>query len=167
VSSAPIADADAAVQLDEVVREWATQWCDGGVLREIAHNPSPDDRGQYHWLIRLRGEEKDIIALWLTLRQRTVHLETEVMAAAEENREVLYRYLLVKNAELRGLRLAIGPEEGIYLMAEIPVGELSVERLDELVGAHVVYVDEIFPTAMSIGLASLYRRRRPGGAATL
>jgi hypothetical protein len=52
-------------------------------------------------------------------------------------------------------------------MAEIPVGELSVERLDELVGAHVVYVDEIFPTAMSIGLASLYRRRRPGGAATL
>jgi hypothetical protein len=23
------------------------------------------------------------------------------------------------------------------------------------------YVDEIFPTAMSMGLASLYRRRRP------
>lgn len=167
MSSAPIADADAATQLDEIVGEWATQWRDGGVLREIAHNPLPDDRGQYHWLIRLRGEEKDVIALWLTLRQRTVHLETQVMPAAEENSEALYRYLLVKNAELRGLRLAIGPEDGIYLMAEVPAGELNVERLDELVGASVIYVDEIFPTAMSIGLASLYRRRRPGGAATL
>jgi hypothetical protein len=167
VSSAPIADADAAAHIDQVVDQWARQWRDGDVLREITHNPLPDDRGHYHWLIRLRGEEKDVIALWLTLRQRNVHLETEVMAAAEENREALYRYLLVKNAELRGLRLAIGPEDGIYLMAEIPAGELSVERLDEVVGASVVYVDEIFPSAMSIGLASLYRRRRPGGAATL
>jgi hypothetical protein len=167
VSSAPIADADAAAQLDRIVGEWATQWRDGGVLRETAHNAQPDDRGQYHWLIRLRGDEKDVIAVWLTLRQRTVHLETQVMPAAEENREALFRYLLVKNAELRSMRLAIGPEDGIYLMAEVPVGELNVERLDELVGASVVYVDEIFPTAMSIGLASLYRRRRPKGAATL
>jgi hypothetical protein len=167
VTSAPIADAWAAAQLDEVVRQWATQWRDGGVLGEIVHQPTPDDRGQFHWLIRLPGEEKDVIALWVTLRQRTVHLETEVMPAAEENREALYRYLLVKNAELKVFRLAIGPEEGIYLMAEIPAGELSVERLDEFVGASVVYVDEIFPTAMSIGLASLYRRCRPPSAATL
>jgi hypothetical protein len=56
--------------------------------------------------------------------------------------------------------LAIGPEDGIYLVAQIPYPELTVERLDELVGATVHYVDEIFPTAMSMGLASVYRRRR-------
>jgi len=71
----------------------------------------------------------------------------------------LYKYLLVKNADLRDLHLALGLEEGIYLVGQIPVGEVTLERLDELVGATLHYVDEIFPTAMSMGLASLYRRR--------
>jgi hypothetical protein len=68
---------------------------------------------------------------------------------------------MVKNHELRELHLAIGPEDGIYLVAQVPVNELTIERMDELVGATVHYVDEIFPTAMSMGLPSVYRRRRP------
>jgi hypothetical protein len=91
-----------------------------------------------------------------------VHVETEVMPAPEENHELLYRFMLVKNAELKGVHLAIGPEDGIYLMTEIPVGDLSLYRLDELVGATMTYVDEIFPTAMTMGYGSLYRRRRGG-----
>ena len=127
---------------------------------EIEHQTSPDDRGHFHWLIRLHGEEKNVITVWLSLRQRTVHVETELMPAPEENHEELYRYSLVKNAELRLVHLAIGPEDGIFLMTDIPVGEVTLERLDELVGAIVTYVDEIFPTAMTMGYGSLYRRRR-------
>jgi len=82
------------------------------------------------------------------------------MPAPEEQFETLYKYLLVKNAELRDLHLAIGPEEGIYLLTQVPIGEVTLERLDEIVGATMHYVDEIFPTAMSMGLASLSRRRR-------
>ncbi len=78
----------------------------------VEHQTSPDDRGHFHWLIRLKGEEKDVITLWLSLRQRSVHAETELMPAPEENREALLRYLMVKNAELRDLHFAIGPEEG-------------------------------------------------------
>ena len=129
------------------------------MLGEVEHQPLADDRGHFHWLIRLYGEEKDVITMWLSLRQRTVHVETELMPAPEENREELYRYMLVKNAELRLLHLAIGPEDGIYLMTAVPVGDMSLERLDELVGATMTYVDEIFPTAMTMGYGSLYRRR--------
>jgi hypothetical protein len=156
---APVGDADSARQLDETVSSWAAQW-HASALLGVEHQPLPDDRGHFHWLIRLKGEEKDVITLWLSLRQRSVHVETEVIPAPEESRELLYRYLLVKNAELRELHLAIGPEDGIYLMAEIPVGEMTRERLDEVVGATLVYVEEIYPTAMSMGLPSLYRRRR-------
>jgi len=141
------------------VSAWATQW-HASALLGVEHEPSPDDRGHFHWLIRLKGDEKDVITLWLSLRQRTVHVETEVTPAPAENRETLYRYLLVKNAELRELHLAIGPEDGIYLMAQIPIGELTTERLDEVVGATLTYVEEIYPTAMTMGLSSLYRRRR-------
>ena len=154
----PLGDADSARRLDETVASWAQQW-QASALLGIEHQSLPDDRGHFHWLIRLRGEEKDVITLWLSLRQRTVHVETEVTPAPEENRETLYRYLLVKNAELRELHLAIGPEDGIYLMAQIPINEVTVERLDEVVGATLTYVEEIYPTAMTMGLPSLYRRR--------
>ncbi len=138
---------------------WARQW-QASALLGVEHQPLPDDRGHFHWLIRLRGDEKDVITLWLSLRQRTVHVETEVTPAPEANREALFRYLLVKNAELRELHLAIGPEDGVYLMAQIPIQEVTRERLDEVVGATLTYVEEIYPTAMTMGLPSLYRRRK-------
>jgi len=81
------------------------------------------------------------------------------MPAPEENREALLRFFLVKNAELRDVHFAIGPEESIYLMTQIPINEVDVERLDELVGATLTYIDEIYPTAMTLGLPTLYRRR--------
>ena len=61
------------------------------------------------------------------------------------------------------MHLAIGPEAGIYLMAAVPVGELDLARLDELVGATLTYVDEVYPTAMSMGLPALSvgARERP------
>jgi len=45
-------------------------------------------------------------------------------------------------------------------MAQIPILEVTTERLDEVVGATLTYVEEIYPTAMTMGLASLYRRRK-------
>jgi hypothetical protein len=44
-------------------------------------------------------------------------------------------------------------------MTQIPINEVDVDRLDELVGATLTYVDEIYPTAMTLGLPALYRRR--------
>lgn len=160
MTRAPLGDADAATRLNETLQRWAELWHASSFVGQIEHQPLPDDKGHFHWLIRLKGEEKDVITLWLSLRQRSVHVETELMPAPEERREELYRYLLVKNHELRELHLAIGPEEGIYLVTQIPIQELTVERLDELVGATLTYVDEIFPTAMAMGLGSVYRRRK-------
>lgn len=160
MTSAPLGDEHEAERLDALIAEWHGQWCAGGLFGEVEHRAEADDRGHFHWLIRLHGEEKDVITIWLRLRQRTVYVETEVMAAPEENREALFGYLLAKNAMLQMVHAAIGAENGIYLVASIPTGDLTIERLDELVGAAVTYVDEIFPTAMSMGLPLLYRRRR-------
>ena len=157
MTRAPLGAADSPQRLDATLREWATQWPHS--LLGIEHQGTPDDRGHYHWLVRLKGEERPVITLWLSLRQRTVHVETEVMPAPEENREQLYHFVLAKNADMREVHLAIGPEDGIYLIAHVPIGEVTVERLDELVGATLTYVDEIFPTIMAMGLPSLYRRR--------
>lgn len=157
MTRAPLGDADSARRLDESIHTWSEQW--NGTLLGIEHQTLPDDRGHFHWLVRLKGDEKEVITLWLSLRQRSVHVETELMPRPEENREALFRFLLVKNAELRDVHFAIGPEEGIYLVTQIPMNEIDVDRLDELVGATLTYVDEMYPTAMAMGLPALYRRR--------
>jgi hypothetical protein len=160
VTRAPLSGSGAAKRLDATLTTWAEQWNPSATLVGIEHQPSPDDRGHFHWLVRFKGDERDVITMWFSLRQRTVHVETEVMPAPEEDLEALYRFLLVKNAELRELHLAIGPENGIYLMTQVPINEVTVERLDELVGAAITYVDQIFPTVMTMGLPKMYRRRR-------
>ena len=160
MTRAPLGDEHAAGHLDEVLRAWADQWRASGLAAEVDHRDARDGQGHLHWFVRLRGEEKDVITIWFTLRQRTVYVETEVTPAPAEQREALYKYLLVKNATLRELHVAIGPEEGLYLVTHIPVGDLTLERLDEVIGAAVHDVDEIYPTAMSLGLGSLYRRPR-------
>ena len=160
MSSTPIAASDSASRVDAVLQSWSEQWFASGVLTALESTGEADARGQYRWLLRLAGEEKEFITLWLSLRQRTVHVEAQLMPAPEERIEEVYRFLLTKNAELYGLHVALGPENAIYLVGRVPVGELTSERLDELCGAALHYVDEIFPTAMAMGLGSLYRRRR-------
>jgi len=160
VTRAPVGGVDDAERLDATLEDWSREWRAGGTLLAIEHQASADDRGHFHWLIRLRGEEKDSITLWMSLRQRTVHFETQVMAAPEENVEAIYRFALVKNLEMRELHLALGPEDGLYLVTQVPILEVTHDRLDEVVGATLAYVDEIFPTVMTLGLPQLYRRRR-------
>lgn len=159
MTRAPIGDDEAPGRLHGVITEWAALWPGDSLVGPIEHRDEPDGKGHYHWLVRLKGDEKSVITIWFSLRQRSVHVETELMPAPAESHEALYRYLLVKNHEMRELHLAIGPEDGVYLVTQIPRGELSVERLDELVGATLTYVDELYPTAMSLGLGSIYRRR--------
>ena len=160
MSSTPIAGPGTPERIDAALDEWSTEWFASGALTAIESTGQPDERGHHRWLVRLRGEEKDFVTLWLTLRQRTVHIEAQVMPAPEENIGEVYRYLLAKNAELYELHLALGPEAAIYLVGRVPADELDAARLDEICGAALHYVDEIFPTAMSMGLGSLYRRRR-------
>ena len=70
------------------------------------------------WYLRLRGDEKDFVTVWLTIRQRTLHHETQVMPAPETNIEATFEYLLKKNADLLGMRFALGPEDAVYLVGE-------------------------------------------------
>jgi Putative bacterial sensory transduction regulator len=159
VSRAPLTDEAQARALHELIASWATTW-DPATLLGVEHAASADDKGHYHWLIRLRGEEKDVVTVWLSLRQRSVVVETQVTPAPEIDPQGVYQYCLTKNAQMRELHFALGPEAGIYLLCHVPAGELDQARLDELVGASLHYADESFVTLMTLGFGDLYRRRR-------
>jgi hypothetical protein len=111
------------------------------------------------WYLRLAGEEKDFVTVWLTIRQRTLHHEAQVMPAPEVNIAETFEYLLRRNRDLHQMRFALGTEDAVYLVGEVPVASVSEEELDRIIGASLHYVDDVFPTAMAIGFAGRYRRR--------
>jgi hypothetical protein len=117
--------------------------------------------GAPRWYLRLRGDEKEFVTVWLTLRQRTLHHETQFMPGPETNVEATWEYLLKKNADLMGMAFALGPEEAVYLVGRVPAEQVDDRELDRIMGASLAYTDECFPTAMTIGYEGRYRRRPP------
>jgi hypothetical protein len=115
------------------------------------------DQEQRRWYVRLRGEERDVTTIWLTLGQRTLHYETYFMPAPEERHQELYEYLLRRNQRLFAMRFSIGPEDAIYLVGQLPVTAIDEAELDRIVGTTYATVEQYFRPAMRIGYASKFR----------
>ena len=127
---------------------------EGGVMGLDRDHSETSSR---RWFIRLRGEDKAVTTVWLTLRQRTLHVETQFMPAPEENVAACFEYLLRSNADLYGLAFCIGAEDAIYLVGRTPADAVDGDTLDRLVGGALSWTEEHFRNAMSIGYASRYR----------
>ena len=154
---ADIASPEERSACDVVIGTWAAaRLAEGSAVVAVDRQP---DLGR--WYVRLRGDEKDFVTVWLTVRQRTLYHEAQVMPAPEVNIEATFEYLLRRNADLHQLRFALGAEDAVYLVGEVPVSAVTEDELDRIVGSSLAYVDAYFPTAMSIGFAGRYRRRRP------
>ncbi|MDA8381187.1 MAG: YbjN domain-containing protein [Actinomycetota bacterium] len=152
----PVATAAERQRAGELIGSWVEKaLADGDWLIAADHDPDLS-----RWYLRMRGEDRDYIALWLTLRQRSIHQAAYVMPAPEENVEETLAYLLRRNADLVGMRFAIGEEDAIYLVGETPIRGLDLDEIDRIVGSAYTYVERHFAMAMSLGFASLYRRRR-------
>lgn len=153
---APVATDGQRRAAAELIDAWAeARLAEGEAL--VAVDRQPDAA---RWYLRLTGEEKEYVTVWLTMRQRTLHHEAQLMPAPEVNVEQAYEYLLRRNAELHRARLALGPEDAVYVVGEVPLVGLTEDELDRIVGSSLAYVDELFPVAMAIGFAGRYRRRR-------
>jgi hypothetical protein len=118
-----------------------------------------DRTASHRWYLRFQGDEKDSITVWLTLRQRTLHHEAQFMPAPEEHREEVLRYLMRRNAELFEMAFCLGPEDAVYLVGRVPARLVDDEELDRIAGSSILYVDDHYPTAMTLGHPAVYRRR--------
>jgi hypothetical protein len=115
-----------------------------------------DGDDPHRWYVRLRGEEKEITTIWLSLGQRTLRYETYVMPAPEENHRELFEHLLRRNERLVGAHFSIGVEDAVFLRGELPLVALSEEELDRVIGSLYAFVEQCFPGAIRIGYASRF-----------
>ena len=134
---------------------------DAWLQRELAENQivASIERGtpsERRWYVRVNGEAKDVYAIWFTLRQRTLHYETYVMPAPEENHARFYEHLLRRNRKLNGLNFEIGEEDAIFLAGQLPVHAIDEGELDRILGSIYACVEQCFQPALRIGFESRY-----------
>jgi hypothetical protein len=114
------------------------------------------ERPVVRWYVRMRGDEKEYITVWLSLGQRMLRYETYVMPAPEENHGELYEHLLRRNDRLVGAHFSIGLEDAVYLRGEMPVGQVSFAELDRVLGTLYAQVEQCFQALLRIGFRSRF-----------
>lgn len=134
---------------------------DAWLLAERDANPvvaavERGETGERRWYVRVRGESKDVFTIWFTLRQRTLHYETYVMPAPEENHGAFFEHLLRRNRHLAGAAFCIGEEDAVFLEGSLPVHALDEGELDRILGSLYAYVERFFLPALRIGYASRF-----------
>ena len=115
------------------------------------------ESGERRWFVRVHGEQKDVFTIWFHLRQRTLHYETYVMPAPEENLAQLFEHLLRRNLKLYGAHFAIGDEDAIFLVGQLANEAVDADELDRLLGSMYQWVEQFFRPAMRIGYASKFK----------
>ena len=134
------------------------------LARQLAENPvvaaveRDEESGERRWFVRVLGEAKDVFTIWFHLRQRTLHYETYVMPAPEENEGPLYQHLLRRNLKLYGAAFAVGEEEAIFLVGQIANSAVDDDELDRILGSLYQWVEQYFQPALRIGFASRFSR---------
>ena len=136
--------------LEEAIDEW--------LAIQLADNPSVAavDRaepGERRWFVRLQGEEKDTFTIRFRLGQRTLHYETYVLPAPEENHSRFFDHLLRRNLRLYGASFAIGEEDAVFLVGQLANESVNPTELDRVLGSLYAYVEQCFRPALRIGFA--------------
>ena len=152
--AAPARPEDLA-QLGSLIDSWTTRQRDEQTAI-VAVDHEPELR---RWYVRMRGEDKAFITVWLTLRERSLHYETYFMPAPEENLAECFEFLLRLNTRMVNMAFAIGLEDAVYLVGQLPFDDVDEETLDEIIGASYAYSEQFFRPAMTIGYASKFRPR--------
>jgi hypothetical protein len=150
----PTSDAQLSALAARIEAWLAEQLADNPVVAAVERDT---ESGERRWFVRMRGEQKDVFTVWFHLRQRTLHVETYVMPAPEENHAQLYEHLLRRNLKLYGAHFAIGDEDAVFLVGQLANEAVDEDELDRLLGSMYQWVEQYFRPAMRIGYASKFK----------
>jgi len=144
--------------LRSLIDAWAFRLLEGQSDVAAIDRGTADDTtlGEPRWYIRMRGDEKDFITVWLTLGQRTLRYETYVMPAPEENEQRVADLLLRRNDTLVGCHFSIGDEDAIYLRGELPDVAVDEAELDRVLGTLYAAVEANFRPLLRLAFASRF-----------
>ncbi|NUR57367.1 MAG: YbjN domain-containing protein [Catenulispora sp.] len=114
------------------------------------------DQGSF--VVKLPGEHKLWTTCSLVVGDHTLSLNAFVARRPDENHEGVYRWLLERNTRLGSLAFALDRLGDVYLVGRLPLGLITPQTVDQLLGEAVAASDSSFDQLLELGFASAIRR---------
>ena len=114
------------------------------------------DPGQF--LVTLPGTRRLRTHCWLVVREHALFVQAFVCRRPDEDHEVVYRFLLQRNARLYGVHYMLDRIGDIHLIGRISLRAVDADEVDRVLGQVLDAADNDFNTLLELGFASSIRR---------
>ena len=106
----------------------------------------------------LPGERKLKTPCRLEVGEHALAVHAFVCRKPDENHEAVYRWLLERNLRMYSVAFALDAAGDIFLDARLPLGGVTADEVDRLLGVVLSYADDSFNTILELGFATSIRR---------
>jgi hypothetical protein len=113
--------------------------------------------GPASFTVDLPGEAKQRTVTSLRVGDHTLSVSAFVVRHPDENHEVVYRWLLERNARLAGIAFTVDRAGDVYLVGRLPLAAVTEREVDSLLGRVLEAADGSFNTLLELGFASAIR----------
>jgi len=110
------------------------------------------------YLVRLEGQHKLATMTWLIAGAHSLHVEAFFCRQPDENHARFYRFLLERSGRMYGVHFSLDPVGDVYLVGRLPLGCITPDEIDRILGCVLSYSDDNFDAALMIGFASAIRK---------
>ena len=126
---------------------------------EIEHEETSRDGVEgASFSLSLPGEKKLQTPVRLDIGPHALGVHAFVCRNPDENHARVHRWLLERNLRMYSIAFAVDRLGDIYLDARLPLGAVTAEELDRLLGSLLANADESFNTILELGFASSIRK---------
>ena len=115
-------------------------------------------RGPGEFLVTLPGTRRLRTHCWLVVRAHALFVQAFVCRRPDEDHEVVYRFLLQRNARLYGVHYMLDRMGDVHLVGRVPLHAVNADELDRVLGQVLDAADGDFNTLLELGFASSIRR---------
>lgn len=110
------------------------------------------------FVVVLPGEHKLKTTCSLVVGAHSLSLNAFVCRRPDENFESVYRWLLERNTKMYAVSFGLDQLGDIYLTGRVPLGTVTADEVDRLLGAVLDYSDSAFNTVLELGFSSAIRK---------
>ncbi|WP_314415457.1 YbjN domain-containing protein [Streptomyces kroppenstedtii] len=111
-----------------------------------------------HFVVKLPGTRKLSTTVSLIVGRHSLSLNAFVVRHPDENEGAVHRWLLERNLKLYGVGYAVDPLGDIYVAGKLPLGAVTADEVDRLLGSVLEAADGSFNTLLELGFASAIRK---------
>lgn len=110
------------------------------------------------FVVSLPGERKLKTTCSLVVGAHSLSVNAFVVRRPDENHAAVHRWLLERNTKLYAVAYALDHLGDVYLSGRVPLGSVTADEIDRLLGAVLEASDSSFNTLLEMGFSSAIRK---------